>query len=277
MTNKHPDLPSGHASAVQRACVLLREGQTIDYVSRKVGMSRYHFQRVFKETLGCTPGAYVKSCRADKLRERLSESDSVTDAIYASGYGASSRFYEEANEILGMAANRYRKGGEGEVIRFAVGECSLGAVLVASSEKGICALFLGDDPQELVHDLEKRFGKAVLLGGEKDYEEIVAKVVGFIESPSQKFDLPLDLRGSVFQMKVWKALAGIKYGETVSYAELAQRVGMPKATRAVASACGANPVSVVIPCHRVVRADGSLSGYRWGVERKKRLLDGERR
>ncbi|SHJ28391.1 DNA-O6-methylguanine--protein-cysteine S-methyltransferase /Transcriptional regulator Ada [Rubritalea squalenifaciens DSM 18772] len=277
MTNKHPDLPSGHASAVQRACVLLREGQTIDYVSRKVGMSRYHFQRVFKETLGCTPGAYVKSCRADKLRERLSESDSVTDAIYASGYGASSRFYEEANEILGMAANRYRKGGEGEVIRFAVGECSLGAVLVASSEKGICALFLGDDPQELVNDLEKRFGKAVLLGGEKDYEEIVAKVVGFIESPSQKFDLPLDLRGSVFQMKVWKALAGIKHGETVSYAELAQRVGMPKATRAVASACGANPVSVVIPCHRVVRADGSLSGYRWGVERKKRLLDRERR
>lgn len=253
----------------------MHEGQTIDCVARKVGMSRYHFQRVFKDTLGCTPGDYVKSCRAERMRSSLSTGQSVTDAIYDAGYGASSRFYDEAKQILGMNAKSYRRGGKGEEIRFAVGECSLGSVLVASSEKGICAVFLGDDPQELVHDLEQRFAQAELVGGDEDYEKIVAKVIGFIESPDQKFELPLDLRGTVFQQRVWKALAGIPYGKTVSYGELAEKVGMPKATRAVASACGANPVSIVIPCHRVVRSDGSISGYRWGVERKVKLLEKE--
>src|SRR5690606_21862578 len=199
----------------------------------------------------------------------------VTDAIYESGYNASSRFYEQSEQVLGMRARESRAGGVGAQIRFAIGQCSLGAILVAESARGICAILLGDDPELLLQDLQKRFPKAHLMGGDAQFEERVAKVVGLVEAPSLGFDLPLDIRGTAFQERVWQALRAIPAGTTVSYAELAARVGTPAAIRAVASACGANSLAVAIPCHRVVRRNGDLAGYRWGIERKRELLKRE--
>ena len=171
-----------------------------------------------------------------------------------------------------MTPKTFRTGGKGALIRFAVGECSLGSILVAASQIGICFIALGDDPNTLVHDLQDRFPKAELLGGDPQFEQMIAKVVGFVERPSADLDLPLDVQGTAFQQRVWQALCEIPCGRTATYTEIAQRVGNPKAVRAVAGACAANPIAVAIPCHRVVRTDGTLSGYRWGVERKKSLL-----
>jgi len=246
----------------------------LDDLAADAGMSPFHFHRVFKAETGLTPRAYAAAARAKKVREELSasEASSVTAAIYEAGYGSSSRFYEESDEILGMRARDYRAGAPGLAIRFAVGACSLGAVLVAQSHRGICAILLGDDPDRLVRDLQDQFPKAELLGGDKRFERLVAQVVGFLEAPSLGLDLPLDVRGTAFQERVWRALREIPAGKTVSYTELAERIGAPKATRAVAQACGANQIAVAIPCHRVVRRDGDISGYRWGVERKRELL-----
>jgi AraC family transcriptional regulator of adaptative response/methylated-DNA-[protein]-cysteine methyltransferase len=204
-------------------------------------------------------------------------SNSVTEAIYEAGFNSSGRFYEKSTDMLGMTPTKYRSGGFNEEIRFAVGECSLGALLVASSKKGIAAILLGDDPDKLVHELQDRFPKAKLIGADRDYEALVAHVVGLIEAPGQGLNLPLDIRGTAFQQRVWRALQDIPVGCTVSYAELASRIGLPKAVRAVAGACAANNIAVVIPCHRVVRNDGSLSGYAWGVERKRALIAKEAR
>ena len=204
-------------------------------------------------------------------------SNSVTEAIYDAGFNSSGRFYEKSADILGMTPTQYRSGGANEDIRFAVGECSLGAVLVASSGKGVAAILLGGDPDRLVRELQDRFPKAKLIGADRDYETLVARVVGFIEAPEQGLDLPLDIRGTAFQQRVWRALQDIPVGRTVSYAELARRIGSPKAVRAVAGACAANSIAVAIPCHRVVRNDGSLSGYAWGVDRKRALIAKEAR
>lgn len=205
------------------------------------------------------------------------KSNSVTEAIYDAGFNSSGRFYEKSSEMLGMTPTRYRSGGTNEEIRFAVGESALGAILVASSQKGIASILLGNDADKLVRELQDRFPKAKLIGADKDYETLVARVVGFIEAPGQGLDLPLDIRGTVFQQRVWRALQEITVGKTVSYAELARRIGSPKAVRAVAGACAANNIAVAIPCHRVVRNDGSLSGYAWGVERKRALIAREAR
>jgi AraC family transcriptional regulator of adaptative response/methylated-DNA-[protein]-cysteine methyltransferase len=178
-------------------------------------------------------------------------------------------------ETLGMTPTRFRKGGAGTRIRFAVGECSLGSVLVAMSEKGVCAISLGDDPESLVRDLQDQFPRAELVGGDQEFEKLVAYVVGFIEAPRTRFDLPLDVRGTAFQLRVWQALSEIPAGSTVSYTEIAERIGTPKAVRAVAQACASNHIAVAIPCHRVLRNDGARSGYRWGVERKSALLERE--
>ena len=178
--------------------------------------------------------------------------------------------------MLGMTPKTFRQGGAGEAIRFAVGECSLGSILVAASQKGVCAISLGADPRQLVEELQDRFPKAHLVGGDKSFERMVAQVVGFVEAPRLGLDLPLDLRGTTFQRRVWKALRGIPAGSTASYAEVARRIGAPRSVRAVASACASNPVAVAIPCHRVLRSDGHLSGYRWGVARKRSLLERER-
>jgi AraC family transcriptional regulator of adaptative response/methylated-DNA-[protein]-cysteine methyltransferase len=200
----------------------------------------------------------------------------VTEAIYESGFNSNGRFYADSSKMLGMKPKEYRDGGTGTTIRFAIGECSLGSILVASSEKGVCAISMGDNPDALARDLQDRFSKANLIGGDRDFEKTVAKVVGLIEAPRVGFDLPLDVRGTAFQQRVWQALREIPVGSTASYTEVAVRIGLPKAARAVAQACGANALAVAIPCHRVLRADGDLSGYRWGVERKRVLLEREK-
>lgn len=267
-----------HTAGVAAATRLIETSEqmpTLDQLAAAAAMSRFHFHRVFKALTGLTPKAYGSAHRATRVRNQLRSANSVTDAIYGAGFNSSGRFYAQANDELGMTPSRFRAGGAGESILFAVGECSLGAILVARTEKGICAISLGDDPQALVEDLQDRFPKAQLLGGDRGFEQLVAKVVGFVESPAIGLELPLDIRGTAFQKRVWKTLREIPAGYTASYAQVAQRIGKPRAVRAVAQACGANALAVAIPCHRVVRNDGELSGYRWGVERKRALLDKE--
>jgi AraC family transcriptional regulator of adaptative response/methylated-DNA-[protein]-cysteine methyltransferase len=248
---------------------------SLDALAAAAGMSRFHFHRVFKTIAGLTPKAYAAAHRAQRVREELSRSDTVTEAIYGAGFNSSGRFYATSSQTLGMTPTNFRSGGADESIRFAVGECSLGAILVAATDKGICAISLGDDPDQLVRDLQDRFPEAHLIGGDQDFEQWMAKVVGLVEAPALGLDLPLDVRGTAFQQRVWQALCEIPSGSAVSYTEIAKRIGAPKAVRAVAQACASNPIAVAIPCHRVVRNDGALSGYRWGVERKRALLDRE--
>jgi AraC family transcriptional regulator of adaptative response/methylated-DNA-[protein]-cysteine methyltransferase len=269
-------LAEANAAVVATACRLIEEAEELpklDDLAASIGMSPFHFHRQFKAITGLTPKAYGAAQRAKKVRAELAGGKaSVTSAIYGAGFSSNSRFYERSNELLGMTPTAFKQGGRDADIRFAVGQCSLGAILVARSDKGICAISLGEDPEELVRDLQDRFPNANLIGGDREFEQLVAQVVGFIEAPRIGLDLPLDVRGTAFQQRVWQTLREIPVGETVSYAEIARRVGAPKAVRAVAQACGANPMAVAIPCHRVVRNDGALSGYRWGVERKRALL-----
>jgi len=273
-------LAERHAAVIAEACRRIEAAEelpVLDELARSVGMSPYHFHRLFKSVTGLTPKAYGAAHRARRVRDQLAEGkSSVTEAIYDAGFNSSSRFYETSNEVLGMTPSAFRAGGAEAEIKFAVAECSLGAILVAASEKGVCAISLGDDPEKLVHDLQDRFPKARLIGGDAEFEKLVAKVVGFVEAPAIGLDLPLDVRGTAFQERVWQALRNIPAGETASYSDIAARIGAPKAVRAVAQACAANKIAVAIPCHRVVRNDGGISGYRWGVERKQALLRRER-
>jgi len=267
-----------NAAMVARACRLIEQSEeepSLDSLAEAVGRSPSHFHRRFKATTGLTPKEYADAHRAAKVRQSLESSNSVTEAIYDAGFNSSGRFYEKSTNILGMTPTRYRDGGVNEEIRFAVGKSSLGAILVASSKKGVAAILLGDNPDTLVRDLQDRFRKARLIGGNKDYEAMVARVVGLVEAPGVGLDLPLDVRGTAFQRRVWQALKEIPVGQTASYSEIARRIGLPKSVRAVAGACAANNLAVAIPCHRVVRNDGSLSGYAWGVERKRALLGRE--
>jgi AraC family transcriptional regulator, regulatory protein of adaptative response / methylated-DNA-[protein]-cysteine methyltransferase len=271
-------LETRQAEAISKACALIDEAEdTPDFeaIAKAVGMSRHHFHRVFKQITGVTPGAYLKSLRERRAVEELGRGSSVTEAIHGAGYSSSSRFYETLAPKLGMKPGAFGKGGANEVIRFAVGECSLGNVLVAATEKGLCAIEFGDMPEDLVKGLQDRFPKAEFIGGDADFEQVVAKVVGFVEEPKRGFDLPLHVRGTAFQQQIWQILREIPTGKTMTYAEVAARAGRPSAVRAVASACASNKLAVVIPCHRVVRTGGSLSGYRWGVERKAALLSRE--
>jgi AraC family transcriptional regulator, regulatory protein of adaptative response / methylated-DNA-[protein]-cysteine methyltransferase len=248
---------------------------TLAELAKRAGLSVHHFHRMFKAMTGLTPRGYAAAHRTKRVRDELRKSATVTEAIYEAGFGSGGRFYERSDEILGMTPTDYRAGGSQAEILFAVGECSLGSILVARSTKGVCAILLGDDPDALVRDLQDRFPRATLVGGDRTFEKIVAEVVGFVEAPALGLDLPLDVRGTAFQQRVWQALREIPAGTTVTYAELAERIGAPKSIRAVAQACGANALAVAIPCHRVVRRDGELSGYRWGVERKRALLEKE--
>lgn len=266
------------AAIVAALCRFIESAErapTLSELARRAGLSAWHLHRLFKAVTGLTPKAYAAAHRAQRLRQALDRGGRVTEAIYDAGYNSNSRFYEEADGVLGMTARSYRAGGANAEIRFAVGECSLGAILVAQSARGVCAILLGDDPDALVRELQDRFSSARLIGGDAGFERLVAKVVGFVEAPRLGLDLPLDVRGTAFQQRVWQALRRIPAGKTVSYAELARRIGAPTAARAVAGACAANALAVAIPCHRVVRKDGSLSGYRWGVERKRVLLERE--
>jgi len=275
-----PPLLERQAQLVAEACRLIdaaEDSLDLDAVARAVGMSRFHFQRVFKTHAGVTPKAYAAARRAGRVRAALLGAGSVTDAVYAAGFNSSSGFYAGSEAMLGMAPSRFKAGGAGEEIRFAVAACSLGAILVAATGRGICAVLMGDDPEPLVRDLQDRFPKAHLIGADAGFERTVAQVIGLVEAPRIGLDLPLDVRGTAFQQRVWAALRAIPAGETVSYTELAQRIGSPAAVRAVAGACAANPVAVAIPCHRVVRNDGGLSGYRWGIERKAALIAREKK
>ena len=271
-------LAERQAQAVARACRLIDEAAEepdLDTLAQACGMSRFHFHRVFKAHTGITPKAYAAARRAERLKRGLAQAPSVTAAAYDAGFNSSGRFYAASASVLGMTPLRYRSGGGGEAIRFAVAACSLGALLVAATDKGICSILLGDDPDALVRDLQDRFPKAELIGAEPEFEATVGQVVAFVEAPRIGLDLPLDVRGTAFQQRVWQALRSIPAGRTVAYAALAAQLGMPQGARAVAGACAANPVAVAIPCHRVVRNDGAISGYRWGVERKKVLLERE--
>jgi AraC family transcriptional regulator, regulatory protein of adaptative response / methylated-DNA-[protein]-cysteine methyltransferase len=267
-----------NVAIVARACRLIEQSEeepSLTDLAEAVGRSPSYFHRRFKAVTGLTPKGYAAAQRAAKVREGLASGNSVTEAIYDAGFNSSGRFYEKSTGMLGMTPSRYRAGGANEEIRFAVGETSLGAILVASSKKGVASILLGDDPNELVRELQDRFPKARLIGADRNYEALVARVVGFIEAPRLGLDLPLDVRGTAFQRRVWQALQGVPIGQTVSYAEIARRIGSPQAVRAVAGACAANHLAVAIPCHRVVRNNGSLSGYAWGVERKQALLTRE--
>ena len=273
-----PSLVEQHVATVAAICKFIEEAETVPSLkelAERAGLSAYHFHRVFKAATGVTPKGYAAAHRARRVRNELDRSATVTDAIFDAGYNSGGRFYEESNAVLGMTPSNYRAGGASTEIRFAVGECSLGSILVATSERGVCAIFLGDDPGALVRDLQDRFPRADLIGGDKTFEEIVAKVVGFVEAPGLGLHMPLDVRGTAFQQRVWQVLTKIPAGATVSYTEVAKRMGSPKAVRAVAHACAANAIAVAIPCHRVVRNDGGLAGYRWGVERKRALLEKE--
>lgn len=277
---RYPSPPRPNAAdrmqLVARACRQIEAADSppaLDALAAEAGLSRFQFHRLFCQATGLTPRAYAAAERARRLRAGLAAPQaSVTQAIYDAGFNAGSRFYEQADQVLGMRPRDWRAGGAGAEIFFAVGQCTLGAVLVAQSRRGVCAIALGDDPEALVRELQDQFPNARLVGGDAAYERCVAQVVGFIEAPALGLELPLDVRGTAFQARVWRALRDIPAGSTLSYSELAERIGAPRAVRAVAQACAANRIAVAIPCHRVVRQGGELGGYRWGVARKRELL-----
>ncbi|MFT8957687.1 MAG: methylated-DNA--[protein]-cysteine S-methyltransferase [Gluconobacter oxydans] len=261
------------------ACRLIEESEesfSLTDLAQAVGLSSSYFHRTFKAHTGLTPKDYAAALRAKRLRAALAREATITDAIYDSGFNSSGRFYETSRAMLGMTPSRYREGGANEDIKFAIGKTTLGDLLVASSAIGVAAILLGDDAETLLRQLQDLFPKARLLGAEEDYEAVVAQVVGFIEAPQIGLHLPLDIRGTAFQQRVWQALRDIPFGQTRSYTDIANYIDMPRATRAVAKACAANKLAIAIPCHRVIRRDGSLSGYAWGVERKEIIIDREK-
>ncbi|MCG0993915.1 bifunctional DNA-binding transcriptional regulator/O6-methylguanine-DNA methyltransferase Ada [Acetobacter indonesiensis] len=269
---------AANASLIEQACRLIETSEvppSLEALANAINLSPAYFHRLFKAQTGLTPKSYASAHRARRVRDGLSLGLKITDVLYDAGFKSNGRFYAQSSAMLGMIPKHYRKGGLHEVLYFAVAECSLGTVLVASSAKGVASILLGDEPDTLVRDLQDRFPKAELIGADADYEQSIAKVIGFIEDPNRGLDLPLDVRGTAFQQRVWQALRQIPAGETATYAEVAQKIGQPTATRAVAGACAANHIAIAIPCHRVIRNDGSLSGYRWGVDRKRSLLSRE--
>jgi AraC family transcriptional regulator of adaptative response/methylated-DNA-[protein]-cysteine methyltransferase len=264
-----------HSAAVATACRQIEQAEhepRLADLARSAGMSRYYFHRLFKAHTGVTPKAYAAAERAKRARKELARGDTVTQSIYAAGYNSNGRFYSSGTKRLGMTPSAFRAGGKGVAMRFAVGDCCLGSLLVAATERGICAIMLGDDPDRLVQDLQDRFGKAKLAAGDELFKHWIAKIVGFLNTPSIGLELPLDIRGTAFQERVWQALRAIPPGSRATYAEIAKRIGRPGGARAVGTACAANPLALAIPCHRVVQSNGSLSGYRWGVQRKRELL-----
>ncbi len=271
-------LAEEHRDKIVAACRLIEtadETPNLDALAEWVGLSRYHFHRLFKAVTGVTPKAYADAHRSNKMRDQLKRGGSVTEAIYDAGFNSSGRFYAHSTGALGMTPSKFRAGGKDTEIRFAAGECSLGSFLVAMTDSGVCAILLGDDPDALLRELQDRFPKAQLIGGDTGFEQTIATVLAFIEAPAKGLGLPLDIRGTAFQQRVWQALREIPAGKTVSYSDIAERLGLPNAVRAVAGACAANAIAIAIPCHRVVRKNGDLSGYYWGIERKRALLDRE--
>jgi len=268
------------AEIVAAVCERIRtsgERLSLDQLAAEAGMSRFHFHRVFKDVTGVTPKAYETALRSNRVRDGLATTPTVTQAVYDAGFASNGRFYASTNDMLGMTPGSFRRGGQDMTIRVAFGESSLGVVLVASTESGICSIMIGDEPESLLAELIRRFPNATYSGDDRDFEQAVAKVVRCIEEPARGINLQLDIRGTAFQLRVWQALRKIPRGSTASYSDIATRIGAPKAARAVASACGQNTIAIAVPCHRVVGKDGSLTGYHWGIERKRVLLEREAR
>lgn len=276
----HPFSPAGSPviDTVIELCRYIEQNHhlpTLKDLAAHCGWSRYHLQRQFKAITGLSPRDYALAVRRRRLAVNLQHRHSISDAMQESGMESSSQLYTQGKQMLGMLPGQYRSGGAGIAIRFAMAECSLGSLLVAETAQGICAISLGDDPEPLLHEFQARFAGAELLPPDQAFDDKIARVIALIEAPHQNLSLPLDIRGTAFQQRVWQALQQIRAGTTLSYQELAEKIGQPGAARAVASACAANTLAVAIPCHRIVRRDGSLSGYRWGVERKRALLERE--
>ena len=276
-----PDQPSlgrQQAEKVAAACRLIEmaeDAPKLADLAAAAGLSPHHFHRVFKRVAGVTPKAYASAARNKRVRQHLKRSKTVTEAIYDAGYASNGRFYASSSQVLGMTPGTFRAGGTDTDIKFAVGQCSLGAILVGASDKGVCAILFGDDTETLADELRMLFPRAHLIGSDEAFAALVAQVIAFVEAPNAGLDLPLDVRGTAFQHRVWDALRQIPAGSTASYADIARAIGAPNAVRAVAGACAANLLAVAIPCHRVVKSDGSLSGYRGGVARKRALLANE--
>jgi len=268
-------LLESQADLVAAACRTIETAElepSLALLAERAGLSRYHFLRVFKAITGVTPKQYAAAHRARRVRDALKTSASVTDAIYDAGYNSNSRFYENASAVLGMTPTEFREGGRDTEIQYAISRCSLGLILVAQSQRGVCAIFFGDDPKQLARDLQSQFPRATLAPSSPEFTNTVSEVVQFVEQPTAPLNVPLDIRGTAFQQRVWRALQQIPVGTTTSYAALARKIGQPRAVRAVAAACAHNSLAVAIPCHRVIGSNGKLTGYRWGVERKRSLL-----
>jgi AraC family transcriptional regulator of adaptative response/methylated-DNA-[protein]-cysteine methyltransferase len=266
------------AALIEAACRRIGEeegGISLDDLAGQAGVSPFHFHRMFRRIVGVTPKAYAAGLRSAAVQSNLTTSGSVTSAIYDAGFSSSGRFYEAAPAMLGMTPTAWRLGGAGEHIWYATGRGSLGEVLVASTTRGICAILIGDTKDFLEADLRRRFPRAALDHDPK-FASLLDRVIAYVDRPGDSIGLPLDIRGTAFQRQVWEVLQAIPAGETRTYSQIADQVGHPKAVRAVASACGANPLAVAVPCHRVVARDGGLAGYRWGVARKQALLAREK-
>ncbi len=254
----------------------LEEAVTLTALSAEVGMSPHHLQRLFKRIMGISPRQYVDACRLDRFKTQIKEGASVTRALYEVGYSSSSRLYERAPAQLGMTPTAYRKGGKGMNITYTIVDCSLGRLLVAATAQGVCAVSLGDADEPLEAALRQEYPAALIERDESALGQWVETILQYLAGQQPQLDLPVDVQATAFQWQVWQALRAIPVGETRSYSEVAQAIGQPTAARAVARACATNPVSLVIPCHRVVREDGSPGGYRWGLERKRILLAQEK-
>lgn len=275
-----PDAPTdARVDAVARACRLLEAAEdepSLAELAAAADLSPWHFQKVFRTVTGLTPKGYATALRVRRLRDALSAGQPVTEAVYEAGFGAPSRAYARAGAGLGMTPGTYGRGGEGQVIRHAVVPCSLGWLLVAGTPRGLCAIEFADAPDDARAALAARFPRARLEPADDAFAEWLGIVVSFVESPGGDLGLPLDIRATAFQARVWEALRAIPPGTTVTYADLAARIGHPQAARAVGAACGANRLAIAIPCHRVVRNDGGLAGFAWGEARKQALLDREK-
>ncbi len=268
-----------HRQAIANACATIEGSDGLPRLAalaREAGMSKHHFHRVFTQIMGTTPGAYAGAVKLRRLSGALESGAPVSEAVYAAGYGSPSRAYAAAGAGLGMTPGRKRRGGAGERIGYAIGDTVLGPTLLAASPRGVCATAFGEDREALLANLRRRFPAADLVEDAR-VQPWIAALADHLRTPAQALDLPLDIQGTAFEARVWQALRDIPLGETASYAEVAASLGRPTAVRAVARACASNELAVMIPCHRVVRSDGSLSGYRWGPERKRALLEAERR
>jgi AraC family transcriptional regulator of adaptative response/methylated-DNA-[protein]-cysteine methyltransferase len=268
-----------HVAAVERACELIRTSDTLPSLAELAAAARispYHFHRVFKQVTGATPREWGKAHRLDRFAAKLDAGEPIAEAAYAAGFGGSSRAYEAAGNGFGMTPGARRNGGKGETIRYTIVSTWLGWALVAATDRGICMTALGDSRDALEADLRRRFPAAEVAPADAALADWAGRVVRFITRPGDQLDLPLDIRGTAFQARVWRALREIPVGATASYSEIAAKLGRPRAVRAVAAACAANKLALLVPCHRVVRTDGDLAGYRWGIERKRALLARER-